>query len=133
VGRHAETVRLEAGQVDGEAADTAATLATLERRIALAGDAAHAMAPNLGQGANSALVDAAILADELAADRPVPHALARYGARRRRPARRVQRSADLFARLAEITISIPALRARREDVLLLLAAVLSVRRGARLP
>jgi 2-polyprenyl-6-methoxyphenol hydroxylase-like FAD-dependent oxidoreductase len=34
-------------------------------RLVLLGDAAHAMAPNLGQGANSALVDGVVLADEL--------------------------------------------------------------------
>ena len=37
-------------------------------RLILISDAAHAMAPNLGQGANSALVDTVILADQLRGD-----------------------------------------------------------------
>jgi 2-polyprenyl-6-methoxyphenol hydroxylase-like FAD-dependent oxidoreductase len=67
-------------------------------RIALLGDAAHAMAPNLGQGANSALVDAAVLADELSAHHTVDAALDAYDARRRPAVQRVQRDADRLAR-----------------------------------
>ena len=44
----------------------------------LLGDAAHAMASNLGQGANSALVDGVVLAEELSRG-SVADALARYG------------------------------------------------------
>ncbi|HKH92129.1 MAG TPA: NAD(P)/FAD-dependent oxidoreductase, partial [Gemmatimonadaceae bacterium] len=51
-------------------------------RLALLGDAAHAMAPNLGQGANSALVDAAVLLDELRRGGSLAEALAAYDARR---------------------------------------------------
>jgi 2-polyprenyl-6-methoxyphenol hydroxylase-like FAD-dependent oxidoreductase len=62
-------------------------------RLVLLGDAAHAMAPNLGAGANSALVDGVVLAEELAAAPSVMDALAGYdkrgghlsGACRRRP------------------------------------------------
>lgn len=53
-------------------------------RIVFIGDAAHAMSPQLGQGANLALVDAVALADALAAHEDVKHALAAYSAARRR-------------------------------------------------
>lgn len=52
-------------------------------RIALLGDAAHAMTPNLGQGACQALEDAVILAAALDAESTVEAALARYDAERR--------------------------------------------------
>ena len=54
-------------------------------RIVFLGDAAHAMSPQLGQGANLALMDAVVLADTIAASPDdVPRALAAYTAARRR-------------------------------------------------
>jgi 2-polyprenyl-6-methoxyphenol hydroxylase-like FAD-dependent oxidoreductase len=56
-------------------------------RVALLGDAAHAMSPNIGQGAGMAMEDAAVLAGEVAAAaagrESLEAALARYVARRR--------------------------------------------------
>jgi 2-polyprenyl-6-methoxyphenol hydroxylase-like FAD-dependent oxidoreductase len=51
--------------------------------VALIGDAAHSTSPQLGQGANHALVDAVVLADALAAAPDIPAALDLYAARRK--------------------------------------------------
>lgn len=51
-------------------------------RVTLLGDAAHPMLPNLGQGACTAIEDAAILARSLLEGRNLPEALIRYEAER---------------------------------------------------
>jgi len=71
-------------------------------RLVLLGDAAHAMAPNLGQGANSALGDAVALAEALVTAPSIPAALERYDDRRRPAARRVQDTAGLLQRLCNL-------------------------------
>ncbi|MFO0573684.1 MAG: NAD(P)/FAD-dependent oxidoreductase [Polyangia bacterium] len=53
------------------------------RDVVYLGDAAHAMSPQLGQGCNLALVDAAVLAASLAAHDRVADALAAYSRARR--------------------------------------------------
>jgi 2-polyprenyl-6-methoxyphenol hydroxylase-like FAD-dependent oxidoreductase len=62
--------------------------------VVLLGDAAHAMLPHQGQGANQTIEDAAVLAAELdgATGIPagIPAALGRYTARRRVRTRQVQ-------------------------------------------
>lgn len=53
------------------------------RRLAVIGDAAHSTSPQLGQGANMALLDAAALAHALAAHRDLDDALLAYAKARR--------------------------------------------------
>jgi 2-polyprenyl-6-methoxyphenol hydroxylase-like FAD-dependent oxidoreductase len=84
-------------------------------RVVLVGDAAHAMAPNLGQGANSALVDATVLVWELVQPGDQTAALARYAARRRPAVRLVQDTADRLAWLSDFTN--PAIRWLRDGAL----------------
>lgn len=68
-------------------------------RVALVGDAAHAMTPNMGQGANQALEDAVTLAAVLDDHDTVPEALAAYD-RIRRP--RAQLIAQRSARIGSV-------------------------------
>jgi salicylate hydroxylase len=67
--------------------------------VVLIGDAAHAMLPHQGQGANQTIEDAVLLADLLAATRAddLADAFARYEALRRPRTRRVQRWSRLAA------------------------------------
>jgi 2-polyprenyl-6-methoxyphenol hydroxylase-like FAD-dependent oxidoreductase len=113
----------------------------VDGRIALLGDAAHAMAPNLGQGANSAMVDAVALVTELRAAELQP-ALARYDARRRPAVTRVQTQSRRIGGVSEWRNGVarwfrdravavgarlsgerPARAAQQEDPAALLAAV----------
>jgi 2-polyprenyl-6-methoxyphenol hydroxylase-like FAD-dependent oxidoreductase len=72
----------------------------VDGRLVLLGDAAHAMAPNVGQGANSALVDAAVLADALTIAPDLGEALRAYEVRRRPAVRRVQDASGILGRPA---------------------------------
>jgi len=83
--------------------------------LVLLGDAAHAMAPNLGQGANSALVDAAVLLDELRRAHALEPALGAYQRRRATKVRRVATASARLGRLAEATH--PVTRTLRDRVL----------------
>jgi 2-polyprenyl-6-methoxyphenol hydroxylase-like FAD-dependent oxidoreductase len=65
-------------------------------RITLLGDAAHAMTPNLGQGACQAIEDAVVLMKQLGAGGDVPAALRAYeAARAPRTARLVRQSRQI--------------------------------------
>jgi 2-polyprenyl-6-methoxyphenol hydroxylase-like FAD-dependent oxidoreductase len=68
--------------------------------VALLGDAAHAMEPNLGQGAAQTIEDAEALLVALRAGGELSDALADYAAARRPRAHMLQQESSRFARLA---------------------------------
>ena len=70
----------------------------------LVGDAAHAMTPNMGQGAAMALEDAAVLVEELTRTKPAPveDRLANFAARREPRVRWVQAQSRRIGRAAQI-------------------------------
>ncbi|MGY2128014.1 FAD-dependent monooxygenase [Blastococcus sp. SYSU DS0617] len=72
------------------------------RRLVLLGDAAHAMSPNLGQGACQALEDAATLGSLLPAGGDVDAGLAAYDRARRPRARRIARRSAQVGRIAQL-------------------------------
>jgi 2-polyprenyl-6-methoxyphenol hydroxylase-like FAD-dependent oxidoreductase len=71
-------------------------------RIALVGDAAHPMLPNLGQGACQAIEDAVVLADELDATDDVVTALGRYDSRRAQHTAAVVKASRQMSRVAHL-------------------------------
>jgi 2-polyprenyl-6-methoxyphenol hydroxylase-like FAD-dependent oxidoreductase len=98
--------------------DLAAPLPSFRRgRCVLLGDAAHAMTPDLGQGGNQAMEDAAVLTALLAplcreSDPPYARleaALAEYDRLRRRRTQPVARRARMLGKLAQAsgTLSVP--------------------------
>lgn len=70
-------------------------------RVVLLGDAAHAMTPDLGQGAGQALEDAVVLGAALATTSDPLAALARYDAERRPRTQAVARLSRRTGRLAQ--------------------------------
>lgn len=70
--------------------------------VALLGDAAHAMTPNLGQGACAAIEDAAALAAALDGHPRVPDALAAYDAERRPPTQRLIRRSRQIGKIGQV-------------------------------
>ncbi|PSL07008.1 2-polyprenyl-6-methoxyphenol hydroxylase-like FAD-dependent oxidoreductase [Haloactinopolyspora alba] len=70
-------------------------------RVALLGDAAHAMTPDLGQGACQALEDSVVLAASAAGGRHMDDALAAYDRSRRPRTRMIARRARRIGRVAQ--------------------------------
>ncbi|HYO38055.1 MAG TPA: NAD(P)/FAD-dependent oxidoreductase [Nocardioidaceae bacterium] len=101
----------------------------VDGRLVLLGDAAHAMEPTLGQGANSALVDAAVLCLEITRGGGLAAALRRYQQRRLHPVTGVQRSSERLARLAGLRHGLS--RTSRDAVLRLLSRQALLTRQAR--
>jgi len=98
--------------------------------VALLGDAAHAMTPNLGQGANQAIEDAAVLAAVCGPDDDVAGALTAYDRRRRPRAQAVARASLRIGRLGQ-QLRHPVAVAARNTLLRLTPARTALRAMAR--
>jgi 2-polyprenyl-6-methoxyphenol hydroxylase-like FAD-dependent oxidoreductase len=71
-------------------------------RVVLIGDAAHAMTPNMGQGAAMALEDSMVLVELLASGAPTSEALASLVARRESRVRWVQQQSRRIGRVGQL-------------------------------
>ncbi|MGH7469309.1 MAG: FAD-dependent oxidoreductase [Longimicrobiales bacterium] len=99
--------------------------------VFLLGDAAHAMTPNLGQGANSAMVDALVLVNlltEVAHQRAWREAGRRYEQLRRPFVTRIQNAALIGGRLA--SLKNPAARALRDTALRMVMQLAPLQRSS---
>ncbi|MEQ0562181.1 FAD-dependent monooxygenase [Amycolatopsis sp. NEAU-NG30] len=98
-------------------------------RVALLGDAAHAMPPFLGQGGCQALEDAVVLAHALSTSDTVETALRRYDEQRRPRSQKVARESRRAGKLGPQLTS-PLAIALRTAVLRTLPASATARMGA---
>lgn len=71
-------------------------------RIVLLGDAAHAMTPNLGQGAGQSIEDAVILASHLKRNSPIKEALERFEQERTDRTRQITRMSKRIGMVAQL-------------------------------
>lgn len=73
----------------------------VQGNLALIGDAAHAMTPDLGQGGCQAMIDGVELAEALSTAPDVPAGLRVYDERRRKPAQRIAAMSRRVGRIAQ--------------------------------
>ena len=99
-------------------------------RVALLGDAAHAMTPNLGQGACQAIEDAVVLAARLSETADVPAGLAAYDRDRRPRTVGIARAAQQIGRYGQ-QLRNPVAVALRNTAMRLTPARVSLRSMAR--
>ena len=78
-------------------------------RVAVLGDAAHAMAPNLGQGGGCAMMNGLALATALDETRDIEHALRFWEARERPLTEHTQRVSALYSRVTTLPPRIRAI------------------------
>lgn len=110
--------------------DIAPLPALAKGRVALLGDAAHAMTPNLGQGACQAIEDAVVLAASLAGGGSVESALSAYSRRR---VARVRRFIEVSRQMGAIgQVENPILSAMRNALMRMTPPAAGARRIAAL-
>ncbi|MEO0561830.1 MAG: FAD-dependent monooxygenase [Chloroflexota bacterium] len=97
----------------------------VDGRIVLLGDAAHAMTPNMGQGACQAIEDGVALADALTGAAHVSEQLLSYEARRQQRANAVLSQSRRIGQLGQITN--PALCWLRDQAVRLTPASITLR------
>lgn len=86
----------DAREIFSDTIKTVKTKNWTKDRVALIGDAAHALNPIVGMGASLALEDAYVLAEEIEGTDSIKQAFEEYEKRRRKPVRSVRRKASLM-------------------------------------